>query len=83
MGLIHDRNCWKYKDKVNTFLQAVVLPFWREVLAILSEWVEQSSPHSPPVCLLGNKTVLSPGVSKAQFGLMINGFTTAARDTNC
>lgn len=60
MGLIHNINCWKCKDAMGTFLHAVwecpvVLPFWKEVLVKLGEWVEQSLSHSPQLVFVGTK----------------------------
>ena len=84
MGLIEDKRCWKCKGEDGTFLHAfwdcpVVLPFWREVLGKLGDWVGVSLPESPGLCLLGDCTVLPQGVTRGQRAIITAGLITASR----
>lgn len=82
LGLIQSDECWKCKGSMGTFLHLMwecplVSPFWDQVIKTIEEWLEQSLPNSPRFCLLGDKTVLTVGLTKGQFGLA--GFLNAAR----
>lgn len=84
MGLIQNNLCWKCNVVTGTFLHSLwecslVYPFWKEVIAKLGVWLENSLPESPQLCLLGDRSELPPGISKAEFGLALTGFITAAR----
>uniref|UniRef100_A0A8C9XF99 Reverse transcriptase zinc-binding domain-containing protein n=1 Tax=Sander lucioperca TaxID=283035 RepID=A0A8C9XF99_SANLU len=81
--LLEDKRCWKCKGENGTFLHAfwecpVVLPFWKEVLRKLGDWLERL-PESPLFCLLGDSTLLPQGVNKGQHALLTAGLITAAR----
>lgn len=41
-------------------------------------WLEQPLPESPQMCLLGYKSLIPPGLIKAEFGLAATGYTAAA-----
>ena len=84
IGLVEDKRCWKCKGEDGTFLHAfwecpVVVPFWKEVLGKLGEWVGLPLPECPRLCLLGDDTNLPQGVTKAQHALVTAGFVTASR----
>lgn len=84
MGLVEDKRCWKCKGEIGTFLHAfwecpVVLPFWKEVLRKLGDWLGHKLPESPLFCLLGDGTLLPQGVNKGQHALITVGLITAAR----
>lgn len=57
----------------------MVLPFWKVVLKSLEGWLKRPLPESPQLCLLGDKCVMPPGLSKAESGLTVAGFIVAAR----
>ena len=83
MGLVEDKRCWKCKGSIGTFLHAfwdcpVVLPFWKEVLGKLGNWLGQRLPESPLFCLLGDSMLLTQGFTKAQHALISAELITAA-----
>lgn len=45
----------------------------------MGEWLGKKLPVSPQLCLLGDRSTVPPGISKAEFGLALTGFITAAR----
>ena len=57
----------------------LVSPFWARVIGTMEEWLEQPLPSSPRLFLLGDKTVLTAGLSKAQLGLALAGSLNAAK----
>ena len=84
MGLIQNNLCWKCKAQAGTFLHSMwecslVSPFWKEVIEKLGEWLGKALPESPQLCLMGDRSRLTPGISRAEFGLALTGFITAAR----
>ena len=84
LGLIQSNECWKCKSSMGTFLHLMwdcplVSPFWARVIGTMEEWLEQPLPSSPRLFLLGDKTVLTAGLSKAQLGLALAGSLNAAK----
>lgn len=84
MGLAQDNKCWKCSKEVGTLFHALwdctlIIPFWRAVLHKFEGWLSQPLPESPQLCLLGDKSCMPKGLSKAEVGLMITGFIVAAR----
>lgn len=68
MGLLENDLCWKCKKHKGTFLHAIwacplVLPFWREIIKTVQEWLGIPVPESVQLCLLGVRLCL-PKISK-------------------
>lgn len=58
----------------------MVLPFWKKVFfKTIGEWLDVPLPESPQLCLLGDQSLLPPGVSKAESALALAGFISAVR----
>ena len=60
--------------EVGTFLNVLrdcsfVFPLWRQVVKYSGEWVRKPLPESPWLCLLRDRSLLPPGISKQKFGL--------------
>lgn len=57
----------------------MVLPFWKVVLKNLEGWLKQPLPESQQLCLLADKALMPPGLTKAELRLSVTGFIVAAR----
>lgn len=84
MGLTQDSKCRKCHKELGTFLHAIwdcpmVLPFWKVVLKNLEGWLKQPLPESPQLCLLMDKALMPPGLTKAEVRVTETGFIVAAR----
>lgn len=60
-----------------------VLPFWKAVLEGLEGCLKIFLPESPQFSLLGDRSLVPPGLTKAEFGLAVSGFIVAARLILC
>lgn len=47
----------------------------------IGEWLHKPLPESPQLCLLGDRFVLPPCISKQKFGLALAGFIGASRNS--
>lgn len=56
----------------------MVLPFWKVVLKNLEGWLKRPLPESPQLCLLADKALMPPGLTKAELRLIVTGFIFAA-----
>lgn len=88
MGLTQDSKCWKCHKELGTFLHAIwdcsmALPFWKVVLKNFKGWLKRPLPESPQLCLLPNKALMPPGLTKAELWLTVTGFIVAARLILC
>lgn len=84
MGLMRDNKCWKCKGDIGSYVHLLwdcplVLPFWKQVLHVIGEWLDAPLPESPQLCLLGDRTILPPNVTKVEFALASAGFIIAVR----
>ena len=57
----------------------LVFPFWKQIIKTIGEWLTTALPESPQLCLLGDRSLLPPEVSKAESALALAGFITAVR----
>ena len=83
MGLLQNNMCWKCKVQEGSFIHVMwacpsVLPFWRDVIQTVQDWLHIPIPESAQSCLLGDGSCL-PGLSKPAFALALTGFVSAAR----
>ena len=84
MGLMKDNICWKCMKATGSYLHLLwdcplVFPFWRQIIKTIGEWLTTALPESPQLCLLGDRSLLPPEVSKAESALALAGFITAVR----
>lgn len=84
MGLTQDRKCWKCHKDFGTFLHTIwdfpmVLPFWKVVLKNIEGWLKRALPAPPQLCLLMDKALMPPGLTKAELRLTVTGFIVAAQ----
>src|SRR4029434_6679757 len=82
MGLMKDNICWKCMKATGSYLHLLrdcplVFPFWKQIIKTIGEWLTTALPESPQLCLLVNRSLLPPGVSKAESSLTLAGFITA------
>ena len=57
----------------------MVLPFWKVVLKNLEGWLKQPLPESPQLCLLMDKALMPPGLTRAEVRVTVTGLIVAAR----
>ena len=57
----------------------LVFPFRKQIIKTIGEWLTTTLPESPQLCLLGDRSLLPPEVSKAESALALAGFITAVR----
>ena len=84
MRLMEENRCWKCMNDTGSYLHLLwgcplVLPFWKQVIKTIGEWFDRPLPESPQLCLLGDRSLLPPGVSKAESALALAGFISAVR----
>lgn len=84
MGLMKDNLCWKCQNDTGSYLHLLwecpmVFPFWKQVIKTIGEWLDKPLPESPQLCLLGDRSLLPPEVSKAESALALAGFISAVR----
>lgn len=83
MGILTNDNCWKCHSTKGTFMHVIwecnkVRPFWEKVVDQIGTWIGKTTPKSPRLCLLGDKSVI-PGVTKCEYVVIKVGVITAAR----
>lgn len=88
MGLMDENYCWRCQKEMGTFIHLLwdcsfVSPFWAKVVKNIGEWSHKPLPESCQLCLLGDRSLMPPGISKHKFGLLLTGFITGSNIVCC
>lgn len=85
MGLMRDKMFWKSMNARGSNLHLLwdcplVFPFWQQVFKTIREWLTTPLPESPQLCLIGDRSLLPPGVSEAESALALAGFNHCSKN---
>ena len=80
MGLMKDNLCWKCMNVTGSYLHLLwdcplVFPFWKQIIKTIADWLATPLPESPQLCLLGDRSLLPPEISKAESALTLANYS--------